>query len=77
MNYGIGDVYSQLGKTEEADKAFTEEIQKLESEVDRNNRFTYLHLSRIYAFKGNQVEALKCLAESAKLGFTWGWQDSL
>jgi len=76
MNYGIGYVYSQLGKTEEADKAFTEEIQKLESEVDRNNR-GYIHLSRIYAFKGNRVEALKYLAEYAKLGFSWRWHDFL
>jgi len=77
MNYGIGYVYSQLGKTEEADKAFTEEIKKLESEVDIDSRGTYLHLSRIYAFQGNRVEALKYLVEYAKLGFTWGWHDFL
>jgi len=72
--YEIGYVYHHLGKTEEADKAFTEVIKKLESEVDRD-RWAYLHLSRIYAFKGNRVEALKYLSEYAKLGFTWGWHD--
>jgi hypothetical protein len=50
MNYGIGYVYSQLGKTEEADKAFTEEIKELESDVDRNNG-GYLHLSRVIKSK--------------------------
>ena len=42
MNYGIGYVYFQLGETEEA-KAFAEEIEKLESEVDRD-RWAYLPL---------------------------------
>jgi hypothetical protein len=41
---------------------------------NRNIR-TNLHLSRIYAFKGNRVEALKYLAEYAKRGFTQGWHD--
>jgi tetratricopeptide (TPR) repeat protein len=71
----IGYVYSQLGKTEQADKAFTEEIQKLESEVDRDTRNTYLHLSRIYAFMGDKKEALKYLADYAKKGFILGWHD--
>jgi len=73
--YEIGYVYHHLGKTEEADKTFTEEIKKLESDVDRDRRSTDLHLSRIYAFKGNRVEALKYLAEYAKRGFTQGWHD--
>ena len=37
----------------------------------------YLHLSRIYAFNGNRVEALKYLAEYANLGFRFGWHDFL
>jgi len=74
MNYGIGYVYSQLGKTEVSDKAFTEEIQKLESEVDMNNG-GYFHLSRIHAFQGNKKQALKYLAEYAKRGFMYGWHD--
>jgi len=75
--YEIGYVYHHLGKTEEADKTFTEAIKKLESEVVRENRNfrTNLDLSRIYAFKGNRVQALKYLAEYAKRGFTQGWHD--
>jgi len=73
----IGYVYHHFGKTEEADKAITEAIKGLESEVVRENRNirTNLTLSRIYAFKGNRVEALKYLAEYAKRGFTQGWHD--
>ena len=74
-DYEIGYVYSQLGKTTEADKVFAEEIQKLKSRPD--NRDTYFHLSRISAFKGNGKEALKYLGEYAKPGFRWGlgWHE--
>jgi tetratricopeptide (TPR) repeat protein len=72
--YEIGDVYDQLGRKEDAGETFTTEIRRLESKV-KEDHITYLHLSRIYAFKGNRVEALKYLAEYAKRGFTQGWHD--
>jgi tetratricopeptide (TPR) repeat protein len=74
MNCGAGYVYYKLGRLEEADKAFTEEIKKLELEVDRNYK-SHLHLSRIFASQGNRVEALKHLSEYAKIGFADGWHD--
>ena len=73
--YEIGDVYDQLGRKEEAGEIFTAEIRRLESRLVKEHPITYLHLSRIYAFKGNRVEALKYLAEYAKRGFTNGWHD--
>ena len=82
MNYEIGYVYYQLGKTEEAKKIFTEQIEILESasDLERSNNFgdsrnSLLHLSRIYAFQGNNKQALKYLAEYAKRGFLRGWHD--
>jgi len=77
LRYEIGYVYHHLGKTEEADKVFTEAIKRFKSAVYRENRNirTNLHLSRIYAFQGDKKLALKYLAEYAKRGFTWGWHD--
>jgi hypothetical protein len=73
-----------LGKTEEAKKIFTEQIEILESasDLERSNIFwdprnSLLHLSRMHAFMGDRKEALKYLAEYAKLGFTWGSHDFL
>ena len=84
MNYGIGYVYYQLGKTEEADKIFAEQIEILESASDlewsnffEGPRNSLLHLSRIHAFMGDKKEALKYLAEYAKKGFILGWRDFL
>ncbi len=73
--YEIGYVYDQLGRKEEAGETFTTQIRRLESELGKDRPITYLLLSRIYAFKGNRVEALKYLAEYAKQGFTRGWHD--
>ena len=58
----------------ESDKIFKEEIQKLES-IDHEASVPYLHLSRIYAFKGDRKKALENLNEFAKRGFTSGWHD--
>ena len=75
MNYQLGYVYYQLGKTNEADKVFSKEIQKLEAELDMDRKYSSLHLFRIYAFKDDRAKALKYLKAYAKGGFTWGWQD--
>jgi len=74
MDYEIGYVHYQLGRTDEADKIFKEEIQKLES-IDHEAGVHYLHLSRIYAFKGERKKALENLNEFAERGFTGGWHD--
>ena len=74
MDYEIGYVHYQLGRTDESDKIFKEEIQKLES-IDHEAAVHYLHLSRIYAFKGERKKALENLNEYAKRGFTAGWHD--
>jgi hypothetical protein len=73
-----------LGKTEEAKKIYAEQIEILESasDLERSNIFwdprnSLLHLSRMHAFMGDRKEALKYLAEYAKLGFTWGSHDFL
>jgi len=42
--------------------------------VNRNYE-RHIHLSRIYAFQGNRVDALKHLSEYAKIGFANGWHD--
>jgi len=74
MDYEIGYVHYQLGRTDESDKIFKEAIQKLES-IDHEAAVPYLHLSRIYAFKGERKKALENLNEFAKRGFTSGWHD--
>jgi TolB-like protein/AraC-like DNA-binding protein/tetratricopeptide (TPR) repeat protein len=74
MDYEIGYVHYQLGRTDESDKIFKEEIQKLES-IDHEAGDPNLHLSRIYAFKGDKKRALENLNEFAKRGFTQGWHD--
>ena len=74
-SYDIGYVYYQLGKTEEAEKIFSEEIQKLQSNLDEENGLNYLELASIYAFQGDRDKALANLAEYAKQGFTFGYQD--
>jgi len=74
MDYEIGYVHYQLGRTDESDKIFKEEIQKLES-IDHEAAVHYLHLSRIHAFKGERKKALENLNEFAKRGFTSGWHD--
>ena len=69
INHQIGYVYYQLGKTEEAEKVFAEQIQKLESKLDEANRNTFWRLARMHAFQGDRDQALKYLAEYAKRGF--------
>jgi tetratricopeptide (TPR) repeat protein len=82
-NYQIGYVYHHLGRIEEADKIFIEQIQKLESELENGQRslwgslpnYLLIHLSRIHAFQGNKNEAIKYLTEYAEQGFYGGWHD--
>ena len=59
LDYQIGYVYYQLGRTEEAEKTFTEQIQKLQSSLDEDRRGTYYNLASIYAFQGDREKALK------------------
>jgi len=75
IKYEIGYVFYQLGRAKEAEKIFTEQIIRLESELVKEGHITYLHLSRIYAFKGERRKALENLNEFAKRGFTEGWHD--
>jgi len=79
INYEIGYVYHKLGRTEQAEEIFTEQINKLESALDRDWirpwLFPYLGLARIYAFMGIKNKALNYLRKSAKRGFTSGWHD--
>jgi tetratricopeptide (TPR) repeat protein len=71
-NIYLGYVYKQLGRTEEAEKVFAEQIKMLQSSENRNG---YYDLAKIYAFQGNKKLALKYLAEYAKRGFTRGLHD--
>jgi len=48
-----------MRKTEEAEKTFTEQIQKLQSSLDEDRRGTYYNLASIYAFQGDPENALK------------------
>ena len=74
--FDIGYVYYQLGKTQEADKILSEEVQKLESSLDDDgNGYQYYNLASIYAFQGDREKALKYLAEYANRGFSGGWYD--
>ncbi len=75
IEYEIGYVYYQLGKIEEAEKIFNEQIEKLQSNLDQEERLEYLLLSGIYALQGKSNEALEHLAEYARGGFNWGWHD--
>jgi len=79
-DYQIGYIYHKLGRTEEAEKTFTEQIQKLQTWQNKGLPFegrwiSYLHLARIYAFQGHRNKALKHLSKYAELGFTAGWHD--
>jgi len=47
----------------------------LQSNLEEEDRWEYLLLSRIYAFRGDRDEALKYLAEYTKGGFRFGWHD--
>lgn len=76
----IALVYYKLGKTEEAERIFTEEIEKGQSrlgkvKVRRWRAGIHYKLARIYAFTGKRNEALKYLAECAKIGFHGGDHD--
>jgi len=75
LEYEIGYVNYQLGKKEEAEKFFNKQIEKLQSNLDQEDRLEYLLLSRIYALQGKRKEALEHLAEYARGGFNWGWHD--
>jgi tetratricopeptide (TPR) repeat protein len=75
INRQIGYVYDQLGKTEEAEIFFSENIQRLQSRLgqerlNRSRSDDYLRLARIYAFQGTRKEA-----EYAKWGFSGGQHD--
>ena len=71
LNTSIGYVYYQLGKTEEAEEIFSDEIPKLQYGLDEDHRDNYYDLARIYAFQGDREKALKNLTEYAK-GFNIG-----
>jgi tetratricopeptide (TPR) repeat protein len=80
LNSQIGYIYYQLGKTDEAEKFFNEQMVMLHSYLDAKegpykDRITYLILSRLNALHGNRQEALNYLVEYAKLGFSDGWHD--
>jgi tetratricopeptide (TPR) repeat protein len=81
MNYEIGHVYFQLGRTEEAEQILKEALQDLQARLDvavnngRRPRTTHKHLSRIYAFQGQRKKALEHLTEYANLGFEDGFHD--
>jgi len=74
-NYEIGYVLYQLGRKEEAGKIFKEQIKRLESELDKEDRDTYLNLARIFAFRGEKKEALVYLKKYAEKGFIYGQHD--
>jgi len=76
-DYQIGYVYYRLGKTKEAENTFTEQIQKLQSIVNRGRggKYDSLHLSRIFAFQSERDKALQYLAGYAQGGFHNGWHD--
>jgi tetratricopeptide (TPR) repeat protein len=79
MNYEIGYVYDQLGRTDEAAKIFEAQIKRQESELN-NSVAANLDLARIYAFTGNRDKALNYLTAYTRGGYSWtgnhrGWQD--
>jgi tetratricopeptide (TPR) repeat protein len=71
-NIYLAYVYKQLGRTEEAEKVFAEQIKMLQS---GDNRTAYYDLAKIYAFQGDKKQSLKYLAEYAKKGFQNGRHD--
>jgi TolB-like protein/tetratricopeptide (TPR) repeat protein len=77
MDVHMGYVLHKLGRTEEAEKIFSNEIIKLKSELEKNRqrRDNYALLSKIYAFRGDRNEALIYLTEYANLGFSKGYHD--
>jgi tetratricopeptide (TPR) repeat protein len=75
LNYEIGYVLYQLGRKEEAEKIFKEQIKRLESELDKEDRNTYLNLARIFAFRAEKKEALVYLKKYAEKGFKYGQHD--
>ena len=79
-DHEIGYVYYQLGRTEEAEKIFAEQIKRMESELDNDNiTTTEIYLARIYAFTGERDKALDYLKRfSENKGFKAevpGWDD--
>ena len=77
MNVHIGYVYYKLGRTEETNKIFKEEIKKLKSELNKDWKIRERHelLCKIYAFLGDREEALFFLNELADIGFSNGFHD--
>ena len=76
--YQIGYVYSRLGRYEEAENVFREQIKNLQLSLEKNPKWhhpNYMNLSRIHAFTGNHPEALKYLKKYAEIGFAYGWHD--
>jgi TolB-like protein/AraC-like DNA-binding protein len=76
--YQIGYVYDKLGKTEQAHKTFTEQINIIESSFGVNeyhDKISQLNLSRIYAYLGDRKKAIEHLSAYAKNGFQEGWHD--
>ncbi|MBR9999789.1 MAG: helix-turn-helix domain-containing protein [Cyclobacteriaceae bacterium] len=78
VHYQIGYIYYKLGKFNEAEEVFIEQIKNLKSSLVENPTWKhpyYMNLARIYAFTGNHHEALKYLKKYAEIGFTYGWHD--
>jgi len=81
-NYLIGYVYHRLGRTQEAEKIFDEQIKKIKFQLNKGQKdgwgnlpnYLLVNLSGIYAFQGDN-EALRYLAEYAEKGFTLGMHD--
>jgi adenylate cyclase len=65
VNAEIGYVYHRLGRTEEAEKVFAAEIQRLESGLNENSIGSLFALARLYAFTGNHEKALSYLTKHA------------
>ena len=64
-----------MGRKEEAQKLFTAEIQRLESELKIDSHGKLLDLARIFAFQGDRGKAIKYLTDYANKGFRYGQQD--
>ena len=67
-------VYYKLGRKDESNEILNDKIQKLQT-LDYKNKWDYLGLSRIYAFKGDRSKAIDYLSEYSKRDFSGGWHD--
>jgi TolB-like protein len=68
-------VCQQLGRFDEANRLFDEIINESEQLLDKGYYWTFLDLSRIYAFKNNKEKSLKYLRNNENFVFQWGIHD--